>query len=75
MDNLKVKPHPEPMPLPRPRSEMNVFEQMLWDQRRIHHAVENRIPLSALTDIKFEKLNFKISPYETMDVIRRRMYK
>ncbi|WP_157986654.1 hypothetical protein [Chitinophaga alhagiae] len=31
----------------------NTFAKILRDYRRIEHAIENGIPLSALTDIKF----------------------
>ncbi|MBV7531929.1 hypothetical protein [Chitinophaga sp. sic0106] len=56
---------PTPMPLPRPREEMTLFEQAIWDMRRIDHAVANCIPLSMLTDIKFTDLSFiKSDGYE-----------
>ncbi|SHM12902.1 hypothetical protein SAMN05444266_106459 [Chitinophaga jiangningensis] len=73
MKNVKPNGKPTPMPLPRPREEMHVFDQIIWDQRRIRHAIENGIPLSELSDINFFNLQITLSGHECIDDICRSM--
>ncbi|SHM12925.1 hypothetical protein SAMN05444266_106460 [Chitinophaga jiangningensis] len=73
MKSIKPTKPAEPMPLPRPRNEMHVFDQILWDQRRMQHAAENGIPFSQLADIPLVKPSFNLSGYESMDELRRNL--